>query len=138
MSVTLEQARTAVMTKVAALAATWTAYTLVIEYDNRNNVNYGTQTLPFLDVELFHISGEQASLGETPTHRLRGSIILTARVKVGQGMSTANTLLEHFYPSMQMTDTMSPVRTYAARIVTAAPKEGWAGISAVIPYWYDS
>ena len=138
MAVTLEQARIAVATKIDSLVATWSAYTLAVEWSNRNSINYGTQVNPFLCAELMMIDGYRSTLGSALSHRVMGSIILTARVRRGQGTKPANDLLEHFYPTMQMTDSMSPVRTHAARLVTAKPEQDWLGVSAVIPFWYDS
>ena len=134
--VTLEQARTAIATRVNALVATWVAYTLEVEWDNRNNINFATQTNPYLCVEIMLIDGQQAGL--TSTHRVFGSLILTARVRKGQGTALANALLEHFYPSLQMSDSMFPVRTHAARIIQEKPVNDWAGQTAVIPFWYDN
>lgn len=134
--VTLEQARTAIATRVNALVATWVTYTLEVEWDNRNTINFATQTNPYLSVEIMLIDGQQAGL--TATHRVFGSLILTARVRKGQGMSKANALLEHFYPSLQMSDSMFPVRTHAARIILEKPVNDWAGQTAVIPFWYDN
>ncbi len=133
---TLEQARSAIATAVNNLAATWVTYTLEVEWDNRNTINFATQTNPYLCVEIMLIDGTQAGL--TATQRVFGSLILTARVRKGQGTSSANTLLQHFYPSLQMSDTMFPVRTHAARIVSAGIVNDWAGQSAVIPFWYDN
>ena len=133
-----ETARVAITTKVKALAATWSQYTLEVEYDNRNLVNWGTQTNPYLSVEVMGIGGEQASLGPNSNHRIYGSVILTAWVHRGSGDKAANDLLEHFYPEMHMSDAMPPVRTQAARLVNAKPAKDWVGRSAVIPFWCDN
>lgn len=138
MSVTREQAREAIVTKIKALAGTWSTYTLVVDYDNRNTVNYGTQVNPFLCVEVLFIDGYQANLGPNSSQRILGSLILTARVKAGSGIKQANDLLEHFYPSLHMSDSMNPVRTYASRFIRAKPEKAWAGESVVIPFWYDN
>jgi hypothetical protein len=133
-----ETARVAIVTAVKALAATWSAYTLAVEYDNRNLVNLGTQVSPYLSVEIMLIDGEQASLGPDAAHRVYGSIILTAWVHRGSGDKPANDLLAHFYPSLHMSDAMPPVRTSAAKLVNAKPSKDWFGKSAVIPFWYDN
>ena len=138
MTVTREQAREAIASKVLALEATWTTYSLVVDYDNRNLVNYGTQSSPFLSVEILFIDGYQTDLGPAGAQRVLGSIILTARVKSGSGVKQANELLEHFYPSMHKTDAMAPVRTFVAKFTRAHPDRGWVGESVVIPFWYDN
>lgn len=137
MATTKEQARVAIVTKVEALRATW-AGTLAIEYDNRENINYSTQVDPFLRVNIMTIGGYQIDLARSPQQRVLGSIVLTAFARCGSGTKAMNDLLQHFYPDMQMTDSMSPVRTHAAQLVTAPEKNGWAGESAVIPFWYDN
>lgn len=138
MSVTQEQARVAIVTKVAAIASTWVGPTLIVDYDNKELVNWATQTNPFLSVEIVHIDGYQAGLSNVPVQRVLGTIVLTAKAPIGSGMKALNDLLEFFYPAMHMTDSMTPVRTYAARLVDGKPTASWRAKAAVIPFWYDN
>ena len=135
---TREQARVALVNAVEALKATWTAYPLTVEYDNRMAVNRATQTNPFLCVKLRYMGGEQIALGENGGHRLMGIIELEANVKEGQGSKLANDLLQHFYPSLHKTDAHSPLRTYAARFSSKPPTKGWDNEVALIPFWFDA
>lgn len=135
---TREQARVALVNAVEALKATWTAYPLLVEYDNRITVNRGTQTNPFLCVSLNYMGGEQLSLGTNPGYRNMGVIALEAHIKEGQGSKLANDLLQHFFPILQMTDAFAPLRTYAGRHTSKPPKDGWDNEIVLIPFWYDT
>lgn len=135
---TREQARVAITTRVNALKATWVAYPLIVEYDNRNLVNLATQTNPFLKVSIVYMNGYQVDLSATPNHRMLGTIIVEAFSKEGSGSKMANDLLQHFYPTMHMTDSMAPVRTYAAQFKTGRLFDGWQPEAAIIPFWFDS
>ena len=134
---TREDARVALVTAVEALKTTWSAYSLIVEYDNRILVNRSTQSNPFLCVNMKYMGGEQLALGENGGHRLMGVIELEANVKQGQGSKLANDLLQHFYPTLHMTDAFPPIRTYAARFSSKPAKEGWENEVALIPFWFD-
>lgn len=137
MSVTIEESRQAIVTLIDTLRSVYGS-PLVIQYDNRT-IDYSAQTRAFLEVEILYINGYQPGLMTAgKIQRQLGSIILTARVREGAGVSEANTLLEHFYPTMHMTDAMFPVRTHAATLTKARPKHDWQGQCAVIPFWYDN
>lgn len=138
MIVTLEQARAALTTKIEALKASWTDYPLVVEYYNTNIVNPSNQSKPYLSVNMMLVDGHQTSLGPNSGHRVMGTIKIEARVKEGSGSAQANKLLEFFYPAIHMTDTIPPLRTYAASFSSGQPAQGWVGQAANIPFWYDS
>ena len=138
MDTTLEQARTAVITKVEAIKSTWTEYPLVVEYYNTTLVNTATQTKPYLRFNMVLVDGYQTDLGTNPGHRVMGMLAVEAMVKEGTGLAQANKLLEFFYPKLHMTDSMTPVRTYAASFNTVNSVKGWTGQGAYIPFWFDS
>lgn len=135
---TREEARVALVTKVEALKATWTAYTLVVQYDNRLLVDLAKQTNPYLRVSMEYLDGNQIALGPNGGHRLIGAIVVEAWVKEGAGMKQANDLLQHFYPSMHMTDSMFPLRTYAAQFRSGNAVKGWVAEAAIIGFWHDA
>lgn len=135
---TREQARVALTTKVNALKATWLAYTLIVEYDNRMLVNLATQQNPFLRVGMVYMDGFQIDMSTAPSHRILGTIVVEAFTKEGGGSKMANDLLQHFYPSLHMSDAMPPIRTYAAQFKTGRVFDGWQPEAAIIPFWFDS
>jgi hypothetical protein len=135
---TREQARLALTTKIEELKATWVAYNLLVEYDNLNTVNLPTQTDPYLCVSLVHAGGWQIDLATAPRQRFVGSILLEAKVKEGQGTKLAYDLLQHFYPSLQMTDRLAPLRTHAGKFVEIPAASGWYTAAVLIPFWYDN
>jgi hypothetical protein len=135
---TREQARVALVTKIEALKATWTAYPLLVEYDNRLTANAATQVNPYLRVSTTYMDGWQIDLAKNPKHRLLGVIVIEALVKEGAGQKLANDLLEHFYPSIHLTDQNPPLRTEAVKFKTAKVINGWVADAAIIPFWFDS
>lgn len=134
-----ELIRIALVTKVESLKATFSSYPLVIEYANGNVVNTALQKNPYLRVWIVYQDGQQVDLSNKPGHRLMGTLVVEACVKAGTGTSAANKLLEHFYPELQMKDTIKPIRTLAARFASKeAGSDGWATEAALIPFWADS
>lgn len=139
MIVTREMARQAITTRIQSLKATFSPYAVAVEYDNMNTVNRATQSNPFLGVTLVYIDGMQINLGPDSQHRPMGTLVLEAFDKEGAGTARMNALLDHFYRGVQMTDSMAPVRTHAARFASKrTPEQGWIAQSALIPFWYDS
>ena len=133
-----ESVRLALVGKVQALAATFTAYPLEVEYANGIKVNTALQKNPYLKAWIVYQDGQQVNLSMTPDHRLIGTIVLEACVKEGSGTKAANALLEHFYPAIHMKDTIPPLRTLAARFSSKPASDGWAAEAAIIPFWADS
>lgn len=136
--VTIDAARQALAVRTEYLKSLWLEYALDIEYDGNNPINYSTQTKEFLTVSLIFMDGWQINLGANPDNRVLGNILIEALCKDGSPVKTRNRLLEHFYRGVHMTDSMPPLRTYAARIATGETREGWKPIAAIIPFWYDS
>jgi hypothetical protein len=131
-----ENIRVAITTEVARLASLWTEYVLAIETEGRS-VDTATQTDPYLCLEITFQDGMQADLNTRPIHRIIGGIVLSAAVKKGEGSRKADRLLEHFYSAMQMTDRMSPARTYATSFLPTEESPTWMKYRAIIPFWAD-
>lgn len=135
---TMEQARVALVTKIEALKTTWSAYPLLIQYDNRESINYATQVNPFLRVSIDYLDGSQIALGPNGGHRMMGVILLEAWSKVGTGSKLANELLEHFYPGISQSDAMPPLRTQASSFKSGNKINGWVAQASLTPFWHDT
>lgn len=133
-----EEVRKALTSKVEMLRLTWPEFTLLVEYDNFDTVNLATQSDPFLCISMVYQGGFQAALGPAAPTRVMGTLVVEAKVKAGSGTAQANRLLEHFYPALHMTDSMLPLRTFAARFSSAPARSGWVAQAALIPFWYDA
>lgn len=138
MTTSLNEVRTKVRIAGQALAATWTDYPLIIEYDNFELVNFETQQNPFLRILFRPMGGNQADLAKRPIHRVPAMLTIEAWDKKGKGNARMDKLLSHFYPSFQMTDRHMPLRTFAAQLFNREPGKGWEVTFASIPAWYDS
>lgn len=134
---TRESFRQAVVTAVEARKASWSGFTLVIEYDNRTLVDTQTQTNPFLCVEIQYIDGEQVDLGGSPNHRTYGQLTLAAAVREGGGSKQANELVDFFYPALHLT-TIDGARMWGAKPEKSKPHRGWLYYPVSIPFDFDT
>jgi hypothetical protein len=131
---TLEQHRQSIVTAVEAAKVTFTAYPLVIEYDNRMLIDHATQVNPYLCVEIKFLGGAQADLSTNPLHRKIGQIHLQAVVKEGDGTAKAYQLLDHFAPLLQRQN-LGAIRTQMTTYVREARQKGWVYYPAIVPFW---
>jgi hypothetical protein len=133
----VENIRVDVVTKVEQLKASFAGgYSLVIEYDNRDVVDYTTQRDPYLQVSVDVMEAEQASLTQYSEHRFRGVITLLACVPEGSGKSKANKLLEHFYKGLHR-NSFGKVRTFMATPGGDKTHLGWVYVAMLVPFWSD-
>ncbi len=111
-------------------------YTLVIDYENRTQIDTQTQQDPYLAVAIKLIDGQQVDLHTSPIQRYVGQLHLTACVKEGTGSAQANNLLDFFYPKLQG-KFLGRVRTHIASPVPMRPNLGWCLYSVIVPFWMD-
>lgn len=130
-----EQARTDIATVVQAIKTAWASYTLNVEMDNRNSIDYSTQTDPFLQVETVYISGEQLDMGDSPKVAQYGQIILSAVSKDGTGSVNGIALLDFVIPYFEMKD-FTCIRTRAAEPQAARLANGWYYQPVIINFWF--
>lgn len=131
---TLDDYRQALTAAVEAAKAGFTAYTPVMEYDNRILVKPGEQANPVMSVGIIFSDGAQADLSANPFHRITGMLTLSARAKDGDGTAKAYKLLEHFYPKLQRR-TISQVNMEMAKLVAPKRANGEWVVSAIVPFW---
>lgn len=132
----LDLIRQGVVTAVEARAALFTAYPLVIEYDNRILVDTRAQENPFLQVRILLLGGEQVDLSNDPLHRITGQIHLAAATKNGAGTRQASELVEFFYPYLHK-KSLGGVRTLMSSFSRTIEHLGWDYTPVIIPFWYD-
>lgn len=129
-----EAARIGLTNTILALKATYPT-ALELELPNQVELDPAAQTAPFMKVKIAYQGGYQASLSKH--HRVIGNLVLEAWVNAGLGTKPANDMLEHFYKSLHMTDTIPGVRTEAAQFLTNLPRPGWDVHPVIIPFWFD-
>lgn len=112
----LSTARQDIAGMLQNIKTAWVAYPLIIETDNRNNVDYATQDKPFLQADVVFFSAEQLDLSITPFTKQYGQIILSAVVKDGTGVVDVLALLDFAIPYVER-KTLSKVRTETAEVV---------------------
>lgn len=131
-----EAARKAFTDAVLNLQATFTPGIEVV-LPNRAPKDPNSRA-PYLNMMLRYMDGYQASLGRTQKHhRVIGSLVLEFCVPVGEGEKLVNDAIQHFYPSLHMTDDLPDVRTQAARFIPAFERLGWMVHPVIIPFWFD-
>jgi hypothetical protein len=91
-----EAARIDINTAINTAAAAWVAYPVLVDYENRELVDFASQTNPHLAVDIVYYDGKQMDLSSTPTVGRYGQIMLAVCVLEGQGTSRANLLMDHF------------------------------------------
>ena len=129
----LTQARTDIATAVQAIKTAWTPYTLQVETDNRDSINYATQEKPFLQLDTVFMSADQLDLGEAPKTRQWGQIVLSAVVKEGSGTVAATALLDFAIPYLERKQFVV-VRTETAEAHPAKPFKGWTYFPLLINF----
>ena len=131
-----ESVRQAIVGLIEARKATWSDYTLIIEYDNRLLVDTQTQHNPFLRVGITYFDGEQIDLG-SQNHRDQGLVVVSAVVREGEGSAKANALLDHFVPSLQQRS-IGALRLWGSRPHKDSPHLGWVYYPVAIPFEADT
>lgn len=136
--VTRDMVRQALVNKIISLKNTFTAFPLEVEYDNKVTIDLTKQQKPFLQFSIVYQDGEQVGLGiETPS-RVMGTIVMAVRGREGSGVVDMDKVVDHFLRAIGKTDTIGPVRTYAARFSSSPSMNGWVSQAALVPFWYDT
>lgn len=130
-----EAARIDIATAVNAAAAAWVSYPVVVDYENRDLVDYASQVKPFLGVDIVYHGGEQMDMGPSPLVGAYGSIALAVCVPEGKGTSESNLLMDHFTTRLQLKQ-WALVKTEAARPQPSVPRKGWYCLVTLINFWY--
>ena len=130
-----EAARIDITTAVSAAASAWIAYPMVVDYENRELVDYALQVKPFLGVDLVYHDGEQMDIGVSPLVGAYGSIALAVCVPEGKGTSEPNLVMDYFTSNLQLKQ-WSLVRTGVARPQPSVSRKGWYCLVTLINFWY--
>ena len=130
---TLDGYRVALFSAVEAAKAGFSAFPVVIRYQNQTSTDVSELEHPFLDVELIYNVGRQADISNKPWHRLAGFLVLTAKDREGAGTQKPNQLLEHFYPKLHMRG-IGGVQLEMSDIKTPPVRGGLYSVSAMIPF----
>lgn len=124
-----------IRTEVERARAAWVAYPLLVDYENREDVDLSKVTEAYLAVDIVYREGQQLSLGVSPLVADRGQIMLMAGAKVGTGTAKQMKLLDHFRPYLQLRDNLGEVRTHAAQIYPGRLARGFYYIPMVVGFW---
>lgn len=130
-----EQVRIDVATTVQAIVTAWTDYPLVVEMDNQEAVDQSVQTNPYLQVEIRHMSGDQADLSDKPFVYYQGQILLAVVAKAGTGTSDANLLIDFIREYFSL-KTLGIVHCKAFEDHSGKLHNGWWYTPAIVNFWY--
>lgn len=133
---TREGVRIGLTEAVAALAAAYPT-SLNVEYPNQVELDPASQTAPFLKMKIIYQDSWQASLGPSKHLRAIGMLVLECWVNPGKGTKPANDMIQHFYPTLHMSDNIAGVRTYGAKFMPNFQRAGWDVHPLGIPFWFD-
>jgi hypothetical protein len=113
----------------------WSAYSLVVEYSNKSNLDLAKQLQPYVMADVVWYDGTQLDLGSRPMVQDMGQIILACGVKEGTGSIMAERLRDHFRPYLQLRDNLGNVRTHAAQAQKPVTVKGFEYYPLVIGFW---
>lgn len=136
---TAEATRAAITTEIERAKAAWSAYTLLVDYENLEDINLAQQVQPYVSVDIVFLDGAQLDLGSNPLVADYGSIIIAAGAKEGTGTAPLLKLLDHFRPYLQLRDNLgSNVRTQAGKIQKGQSRLGFYYLPMTIPFWVQN
>lgn len=130
-----EAARVDITTAIQTAAAAWVTYPVLVDYENRELVDYAAQINPYLAVDIVYYSAEQMDLGTSPFVGVQGQIALAVCVQEGRGTAKANLLMDHFTTALQLKN-WSLVRTKVARPQRTVTRKGWYCLVTLVDFWY--
>lgn len=114
------------------------SYPLLVDYENKSQIDLSKVLRGYLIVDIVYRSGDQMDLGDRPTKRNRGQIMLAAGAKEGNGTAEQVKLLDHFEPYLQLRDNLGIVRTHAAQRYPASSRNGFYYLPLVVGFWSDA
>lgn len=131
-------ARTELVAVAEAAKAAWVGppSPLLLSYQNQGLIDPGSQFDPYLCVDIFHLNGEQLSMGQTKALVDYGQIHLVAHARENGGMLVCQQILDHFRPYFEL-KTFATVRTHASRGAAEYAKAGWVCYPLVVPFWVN-
>jgi hypothetical protein len=130
-------ARVDIVTAVQAAAASFAAFQVVVDYDNKNLVDYAAQVKPYLAVDIIYYDGQQMDLGAKPLVGAYGQIALAVCTQEGKGVLLSDQLMDHLVANLQLKD-WPLVRTQAARPQPSRTVKGWYTTVTFINFWYHT
>jgi hypothetical protein len=130
-----EVAQTDISTAIQAAAAAWPGYTVAVDYENRDFIDFTAQVNPYLAVDIVYYDGQQMDLGAAPLVGIYGQIMLAVCVQTGRGTSDANKLMDYFTSALQLKN-WSLVRTKVARPQRSVDRLGWHCLVTLVDFWY--
>jgi hypothetical protein len=143
LAVTTQLARQAIVTEIERARLAWNAvggnYTLLVDYENFNEVDLSSQVNPYLAVDIVFRDTNQLDLGLAPILRDDGQIMLAVGVKEGGGTQEASRLLDFIRPYLQLrTDLLNGVRTHESKVQPPRRVAGFYFVPVVIGFWQDA
>jgi hypothetical protein len=137
--VTFQADQIAIRTEIERAKTAWDAlpgsYPLLIDYENKGQIDLSKVLKGYLVVDIVYRDGDQLDLGDRPLTNDRGQIMLAAGAKDGGGTVEQLKLLDHFRPYLQLRDNLGNVRTHAARRYQPTRANGFYYLPMVIGFW---
>lgn len=132
-----EAIRQGIITEVERARTAWSAYTLLVDYENRDLVDLEAieDGQAYLAVDIVFLSGNQLDLGQSPMIEDAGHIILAAGAKMGAGTAQQVKLLDHVRPYLQLRDDLGIARTEAGKLQRPQMRQGFYYLPLIVPFW---
>jgi hypothetical protein len=131
----LEAARLAIVALTNNAAAAFGTWTVQVDWENRDLVNYAAQAKPFVAMDIVYYDGKQKSLGPNPWVGSYGYIALAVCIPEGKGTSEGNQLMSHMANALQL-KLLPAIQTEVARPQPSVPRKGWYCMVTLINFSY--
>lgn len=131
---TFEDARAAIYGRSTA----WTAShsSVIVQYENRAQVDLATARDPYLQLDIMLNDGEQLQLGDPKGMRYRGGIWLSVWQREGSGVKPGVIWLGEL-ALLFRTTSFGGVNTQGPMPVPSHAQKGWFGQILRVPFWFD-
>lgn len=130
--------RAAIVTEIERAKAAWATAgngTLIVDYENNENLDLSAITGAYLAVDIVGIDGQRLDMGKLPLLQDGGQIVLAAGAKEGTGTTAQLKLLDFFRPYLQLRDDLGPVRTREGHRQPPRTARGFYYLPMLISYW---
>lgn len=113
-----------------------------IKYPLMPEVDVSIDKSIFVNIDLVYSDGWAAEIGGDANVRKSGTLVVEVNFKQGDipAIKKANEILDAVEPVISNTDSLTPLRTFAAAQVspTSGAVQGFLREALVVPFWYDS
>lgn len=132
--------RQTIVAEIERAKGLWNAggygYQLVVDYENRQDVDLAQQINPFMQVDIVFLASRQIDMNPAPRLSDDGQIVIALGMKAGGGTQKLEQLRDFIRPFLQLRDNLANgVRTHASQPYPPKPVNGFYYLPLVTGFW---